>query len=455
MKLLPFYLCLLAIIFQAIFTSTFLADKHPSLSADKESGISKPKKAVGKLVSKRKLRNTNNKSLMTKNKRGRKNGKSKDILVKEDKSKLLIELLPKELVKLVISYFNDDTYPFIVSTHSWLLNDRPAIAVDSARVYLLTKLDGLKGLNHSLANVKENDRRLIEFGNSQWFNYWPFSSSHDGQCVFFGYTYKALTNREEQVKYGRKWLMQSNVPEDGSFKPVPFEGEELHSGLLSRNGQTLCSYSHGVNPITRVYQVREEAGKDPAALKKFDLDGKVLAVSGNDNRIMVINAGQLEIHDISEDKSKLVCQVDGTDVRHTCALNEDGSKAAFATYNAELQIVEVDKVVGNKIDQPAIITVKAPKSVETIFKLVYFDGGKLCVFHDGGKISLFNSSTKELILLEFPQEAQLAIDMEISPNADYIAFLQKSDTVGEKGKSIYRTIVKRKLNEADFERLFG
>ena len=175
MRLLHFYLSLFAMS-QAIFASSSSNGKDAALKS-KKPGSSKPKKLVGKLVSKRKLPSTSNKLLTTKNK-VRKSGKSTDVVAKKNKSKRLAELLPRELVELVIDYFNDDTYPFIVSTHNWLLESITGIAVDSARLYVLTRSEGLKGLSHSPANIKEEERRLIELGDSRWFNHHQFSSSH-------------------------------------------------------------------------------------------------------------------------------------------------------------------------------------------------------------------------------------------------------------------------------------
>ena len=441
MKPLLLYLCLPAILFQAIFASSSL-NESASLSSGKKSDGSKPKKATGTLIAEKSARP----------KKHRKARKHKDVLVKENRPKLLIDVLPKELVKLVISYFNDDTYPIIVSTYNWLFGKIREIAVDSARLYVLTESEGLKSLSHSFANIKEEEHCLLEFGNSQWFNYWGFNSSHDGQCVFFGYKYKALTNRGEQVKYGSKWLTQINVPEGGSFKHVTFSGESLNTGILSRDGQTLFSYNKGDDsPITCIYQVREEAEKDPVGFMKLVLNGKVLAISGKGNRVMMKRKWLLEIHDIGKDTSRLVCQINLAGRGFFGALNEDGSKAAFVTYDAEVQIVEVDKVVGDKIDQPAIVTV--PELLGCIYRVVYSEEGKLYVHHGGGKVSLFDSSMKKFVLLEAPQEGQKVVGWAISPDTNYIAFIQNCS---EKGKPFtHTTIVKRKLDKADVAYLFG
>ena len=95
-----------------------------------------------------------------------------------------------------------------------------------------------------------------------------------------------------------------------------------------------------------------------------------------------------------------------TSFAYTCAPKKYGSEAAFPNNSDELQIIAVEKVVGNKADKSAITTFKAPKSVGHIYKLVYSDEGKLHVLHDGDKVSLFDPSTKEFTLLEAPQETR-------------------------------------------------
>ena len=59
------------------------------------------------------------------------------------------------------------------------------VGVDSARLYVITVSEGIKGLDHSLANIKEDEYRLIEFDGPQWCKDWQFSGSRDGRCVFF------------------------------------------------------------------------------------------------------------------------------------------------------------------------------------------------------------------------------------------------------------------------------
>ena len=367
----------------------------------------------------------------------------------ESKPKLLNELLPEKLVKLVIEYFNDNTYPIIVSAHSWSLQDEPMIAVDSTRLYVITRSEGLKGLNHSLGNTKEDERRLIELGNPQWFDYEPFSSSYDGRCLFLKHSYKTSTNQHEQAKRSAKWLIQGNESEGGRFKDVVFDGEDLYFGVLSRDGQTLCSYSYEMmNPVTRVYRVKEEAGRDPIGLIKFLLNGKALAISGKGNRIIVEKKDGLEIYDIGKNVSKPVWQIDVSFGR-TCALNEDGSEATFAS-DDKLRIVKVDKIDDVNFDQPEIVTVNLPNLVEWIDRLVYDDEGKLHGLSNGEAVLLFDPSAKELVLLEAPQEV---ICMEVSPSADYIAILQERGE-GEIGAN-YVTTVKRKFRSTDFEKLFG
>ena len=454
MQLHPFYLSLLAILLQAIFASTFLNGGAVSLATSKGSGSSRPKKATGGLVKKRSptAKKPRGKKLLKKRKRGGKNSNSKGAAVKEDKPKFLIELLPEALVKLVLDYFNDNFYQIIVSTHNWLFKEEPVIAVDSARMYVMAVSEGIRSLNHSLKNIKVDERRCIEFGNIQWFNYWQFSSSHDGRYVSFSHNYRPSTDHREQAKRSIKWFTQSDELRDGRPTPVTLDGADFDWGVLSRDGKTLCSYNVGMNPITRVYQVKEEAGKDPVAFMKFKLDGGARAISGKGNRVIVEGKRKLNVHDISKDASKLVCQIDVADFAYIWELNEDGSEAAFAKSN-QLRIVELDKIVGGKADQSAIVMVKIPKSAGWINRLVYDNGSKLHVLHDDDSVSLLDPLTKKLVLLEAPQEGQEIIRVAISPNADYIVITQKGDE-GESGVD-YTTTVKRKLNKNDFEDLFG
>ena len=72
---------------------------------------------------------------------------------------------------------------------------------------------------------------------------------------------------------------------------------------------------------------------------------------------------KFEIHDIGEDAGKLVCHID-VSFGDKYASKEDSNEAAFVDSESnELQIIAVEKVVGNKIDKSAITTVKVPESV--------------------------------------------------------------------------------------------
>ena len=455
MKLLVFYLCLLVILLQAIFASSSLNKGCASLTTDKESGGSKAKKVVGKRAKKKK--STGVKKLQGKKLLKKGAGKIKGIGIKKNRSKSLIEFLPDILVKIVVGYFIDTFYPFVVSKHSWALHTISEIAVDSARLYVKTS-EGIKGLSHSLANVEDDERRLTEFGDPRWRDYWHLRSSHDGRYVSFNHGYKASTDQREQDKSSAKWLTQSNDLECGNFKHLSLDDEGSFNGILSRDGQTLCSPSCAMNPITRVYRIMKETGKDPIGFVKFNFIGAVAyAVSGKGNRVFLEKGiGLGEIHDIGENASKLICQIDTTGLMYnSCVLNEDGSEAAFVNSEGnELRIMEVDKVNGSATDQPAIVTVKIPERLESFIKLVYDDEGKLYTLHYGGKISLFDPSKKELILLEAPQEVQMHADQAaISPNADYIAVLIVGK--GENGKTIQATIVKKRFNDADMVSIFG
>ena len=168
---------------------------------------------------------------------------------------------------------------------------------------------------------------------------------------------------------------------------------------------------------------------------------------------MAANRVQLEIHDIDRDAGKLVCQFDVANDGSVCALNEDGTDAALVNSNGNLRIVAVNKVVGDKADQSAIVSVNVSESLGKVRSLVYDDGGKLHALHDGGNVSLFDSLTKELILLEGPQKGQEIIHSAISLNAGYIAFLQKCNETDQ--PYTHTTIVKRKIDKTDGTDIFG
>ena len=371
----------------------------------------------------------------------------------ESRPKLLTDLLPEKLVRLVIEYFNDDTYPVIVSTQNWSLRETPEIAVNSARMYLVTGSEGIKSLNHSLVNINDDKRRCIELVDPKWFGYDWFSSSHDGRCVAFRHSYKILTKHGVQIKPSTKWLVQDNESEGGRFKSVTFDSEDSVWGILSRDGQTLFSCGNMHAGATRVYRIRKEIGKDAVAFMKFELNATARAVSGKGNRVIVDSGDGVEIHDIGKDISKLVCKIDTISSKSICALNADGSEAAFVTENSELRIVELGNVSGSTTDQPVIVKVKLPESLHWTYQLVYDDGGKLHIVSDNGKVSLLDPSTKELILLEALQKGQEAMSAAISPHADYIVILRYVEEE-KNGKTVYRTIVKRRFNGKDWEDLF-
>ena len=373
----------------------------------------------------------------------------------ESKPTLLSELLPKKLVEIVIGYFDDNTYPITVSTHNWTLKYKPEIEIDSARLYVLTASEGLKCLSHPLANTKKDEPHLTELCSFQCSACMWFTSSHDGRYVAFSHLYDASTCHEEQATISTQWFVQGDKSEYGIFKRIMFDCEDSTYRLLSRDGQTLCSWKDWKNPITRVYRIREEAGKNLIGFVKHEVNGTVRAVSGSGNRIIVARGEWFEIYEVDKDASKLVCKIE-TNFGYSCALNEDGSEAAFVYCDGdELQIMDVENVAGIKADQPAIVSVKFPESVGPTRTLVYADGGKLHVLQACGKVSLFDPSTKKFILLEALQEGQEIICSAISPNADYIAFLQCADKRERNGKLIYKTTVKRKLKDTDRKNFFG
>jgi hypothetical protein len=154
---------------------------------------------------------------------------------------------------------------------------------------------------------------------------------------------------------------------------------------------------------------------------KLECNGMVCAVSGKGNRAIIADAGRFGMHDIDNGASKLVCSIDVDASLRNCALNEDGSEAAFITGDGVLQIMDVSKAVGDKVEPATVI---APEPLGAICQLVYSDGNRLHVVHRGGSVSLLDLSTKTLILIEAPQKGQVAVDAVISPNADYFATLQ-------------------------------
>lgn len=432
MKLPPFYSYLLAILFQALFASTSSGEgaalKREALSGSKTTPV--VDKSLRKGTSK--------------------HGKD-SVMVKEDRPKSLSELLPKTLVEIVIGYFND-IYPILVSTHNWSCKAEPRIAVDSARVYVMTCFDGIRGLNHSSANLKDDEHCYTAFGDPQWTDYSHFSSSRDGRYVSFSHSYRISTNHQWQAKRSVKWLTKGSDLEDGRLKHLALGSANLSWGLLSEDGQTVFSYSSGMG-VTHAYQTKEEAGKSPVAFMRLEFKGYTRAVSGKGNRVMVTNGEQLEIRDIGKDASRLACQISRAGFINTGALNEDGSEAAFVK-GGELRIVDVGKAARDKIE-PAIVTVKIPVSLGRIDRLVYSGGGKLHVLHNGNRVSLFDPLTKTLIPIEVPQEGQKIARAAMSPNADYLATLQhvSKEERGERGT--YRTTVRRKPTKDDWRDLFG
>lgn len=435
MNLLPFYPCLLAILLQAALTS--FISKGP--------GGSKP--VAGTLVKKRKLSDTNKRLPVGKSKRV---GKSTNVVAKPR----LSDMLPAALVRIVIDYFNDNQYSILVSMHTWTLTDKPEIAVDSTRLYVITESDGIKGLDHSPAVASEDECHYVELGDPHWLNYKQFSSSRDGQRVFFSHEYRTSSMQKDGAKHGAKWIMQSNV--DGRLRSVILDDEPLGSAVLSQDGQALFSCRDSEDPVTRVYRVREEAGEDPAGFIALELAGTVRAVSGRGNRVILAKTGHLEVHDVGKDASKRVCEIGGASSTCTCALNENGSEAAFVTTEGDIQTVKLDMIIGTTADQSAIATVETPASVKWIHRLVYAEEGTLYMLHDQDKISLVDPLTKELTLLKVSEEEGQEIDgLVISQSAGHVAFLQVGD-MGEMGQALnYRTVVKRRLGEADWRQHFG
>ena len=121
--------------------------------------------------------------------------------------------------------------------------------------------------------------------------------------------------------------MQADEPEDGTARRVVLDSEDLDWKVLSGDGQALCLYSCK-NPVAHAYRAREETGKDPVGFMRLGLSGVIRAVSGSGNRVIVLDTVRLEMDDVGNDASKLVCQI-GMNIKCSCALNEDCSEAAF------------------------------------------------------------------------------------------------------------------------------
>jgi hypothetical protein len=125
-----------------------------------------------------------------------------------------------------------DSYPIVVSTHSWSLKDKPRIAVDGARLYVVTS-DGIKGISHALANLTDKRHCIEELGVPECSRYWRLVSSHDGRYVSFQCDYKTF-------RWGTKWITQGSKSGNEGFEPIAFGGDYcLLCELLSRDGQTL------------------------------------------------------------------------------------------------------------------------------------------------------------------------------------------------------------------------
>ena len=350
-----------------------------------------------------------------------------------------------------------DTYSAIVYEYNGILKEEPKIAVDSVRFYLISRCFpvDIKGICHS--SISEDKHNIAELGNPQWGGCFNFNSSNDGQYISFAYSDQVSADGEElQLRRIVRWFAPISESENGKLESsVIYDGDYESSvgPFLSRDGQTLCIYSYRPNLVARVYRVREEAGKDAVIFMQCELNGRILAVSGKGNRIMIETAEEkIEIYDITRKVSELVCQINITDsYLHECALNEDGSEAAFTTSAKELQIVKVNKVVGDKVDQPVIVALKV-SNLGDIDKLMYSDGNKLYLCQND-KVWLCDPLTNELTLLCGLQNAlNLFGTAAISPNADYIAILEQGNR-GENGTE-WRVTVRRKLEDAAWKKPF-
>ena len=90
-----------------------------------------------------------------------------------------------------------------------------SIAVDSARVCILARSEGLKGFNRALRNIK-GEHRCIELGDLN-------GPTTIGLVVLM----TASTEHGEQIKSGTTWLTQSDEPEDEKLS-VQSLTEKIH-----------------------------------------------------------------------------------------------------------------------------------------------------------------------------------------------------------------------------------
>lgn len=272
--------------------------------------------------------------------------------------------------------------------------------------------ESIQALDHSSEGVKEPEPLSTEPGRC------CFNSSRNGESVSFGHK----VDGSADANY--KWLIRGS--KSGEYSIVKFDTKRLISGSLSRDGQILRACNLMAS-VTRVYKAMKELGEDPTTSIKYAIEGRVLAISGNGNRVIVGTEDWLEIHDICT--RRLVWRADGTAFRNNCALDGDGSEAAFARCDDKLRVVKVKSVSGIDVDPSAVVKVLDSKPFVNSLYVLY-----------NHIASLFDPSTKKLIPLKFLKRRKEAWSA-ISPSGDYIAVVRRE------GCGTLQTNVWRKLKE--------
>lgn len=283
--------------------------------------------------------------------------------------------LPTALSDIVADYLDDDTSYIPISTYNWPLEDTPRIAVDGARLYAISLLEGMQALDHFSESAKESEQL------KQSLCCIEFSSSRNGESIFSKHVPEGLTG----LKY--RWLVQCNKP--GGYKYAEFDNKDIIYGILSRDGQTLCACNYCEQPLAmHVYQLAKEPGKDPTASEKCAIEGEIRAISGN--RVVAGTRNGFEVHDM--DTGKLAWKLGKAKLQSVCASNGDGSEVAFVSSTRKLHVMKAANVVGIEADLSTAVTVEASDLRLNVDGLAYDDENKLYVHFNNSKVSLFDPS---------------------------------------------------------------
>lgn len=443
------YLSLLVILLPLAFASL---SEYTEESAQLKSSVApKPKPVTGtSLVARRKKKGTKPKpvtgtSLVVKRKK--KGTKPKPATGAKPKKPSKAEksaeqptdfLSVPSIVKLVIDYFKDDAYSLTSYEQDVPFKSMPDVAVDRAKLYLISSGEGIK----SIGAAEAIEGSYVELGRPEWFDYHHFASSQDGNTLLVSYAYKMPVDGREHTKYATQLLMESS----GILSSISLDTKGLNYTILSKDGQTLLAACLGALGFTTcIYRLKEspESGKELALAAKFT-NCKPMALSGNGSRVMVISVKQYFIRDV--DTGKVAFQVDGANLSDVCALNEDGSEAAFFTQECRLQVAKAGATTGVATS----VISGGPVLTARIEQLVYDDRNSLHVVQNG-KVSLYDPSTNELVLLFKvpPLKGTPVFQFAVSPNAEKIVIVYPT---GEKEglESVYKILLWRKHNDAEW-----